>query len=116
MTMRRGEIWVARLDPARGAEVGKSRPVLVIEADFLLQQGEATVIVVPLTSPVRKSKEPLHVTITAREGLRVDSQVMPEHPRSIDRRRLVQGPLTTLRAAELAAVERSLLAVLGFYR
>jgi mRNA interferase MazF len=114
--MTRGEIWVARLDPARGAEVGKARPVLIIEADFLLHQGEPTVIVLPLTSQVRKSKEPLHVTITARDALRVDSQVMPEHPRSIDRRRLVQGPLTTLQPAELAAVERSLLAVLGFYR
>jgi mRNA interferase MazF len=114
--MRRGEIWIARLDPARGAEVGKTRPVLVVEADFLLQQGEATVIVLPLTSQVRKSKEPLHVTIPARDKLRVDSQVMPEHPRSIDRRRLVQGPLTALQPAELAAVERNLLAVMGFYR
>ncbi|MFO1400191.1 MAG: type II toxin-antitoxin system PemK/MazF family toxin [Steroidobacteraceae bacterium] len=114
--MKRGEIWVARLEPVRGAEVGKSRPVLVVEADFLLQQGAPTVVVLPLTSQVRKSKEPLHVTIRARDRLRVDSQVMPEHPRSIDRRRLVQGPLTALQPAELAAVERSLLAVLGFYR
>lgn len=114
--MKRGEIWVARLDPARGAEVGKARPVLIVEADFLVQQGEPTIVVLPLTSQVRASKEPLHVTIPARDGLKKDSQVMPEHPRSIDRRWLVQGPLTQLELREMAAVERSLLAVLGMYR
>ena len=28
--MRRGEVWVARLNPNQGAEVGKVRPVVVI--------------------------------------------------------------------------------------
>ena len=30
--MRRGEVWVARLNPNQGAEVGKVRPVVVIQA------------------------------------------------------------------------------------
>lgn len=34
--MRRGEVWVANLNPRRGAEVGKVRPILVLEADRLI--------------------------------------------------------------------------------
>lgn len=114
--MRRGEVWIANLNPSRGAETGKIRPVLVLQADFLIAQGEPTIIVVPLTTQVRPSKVPLHVTIPARGDLRQACQVMPEHPRTIDRRRLVTGPLTSLTPAEMAAVERSFLVVVGMDR
>ena len=111
--MRRGEIWIGNLNPNRGAETGKIRPVLIIQADFLTHQGSQTVIVLPLTTQVRASKEPLHVTLPARDRLRETCQVMPEQPRTLDRRRLVDGPLTVLAADELAQVEKALLAVFG---
>ena len=111
--MRRGEIWLANLNPSRGAEVGKVRPVLLVQADFLIEQGDPTVIVLPLTTQVRKSKEPLHITVAARDRLRENCQVMPELPRTLDRRRMIDGPLTRLTIAEMLAVERSLKAVLG---
>lgn len=114
--MRRGEIWVGNLHPNRGTEVGKIRPVLILQADFLIAQGEPTIIVLPLTTRVRPSKEPLHVTISSRDGLEQTCQVMPEQPRTLDRRRLTRGPLTRLTAEEMAAVEKSLLAVMGMYR
>lgn len=31
--VRRGEVWLARLDPTEGSEIGKTRPVVVISAD-----------------------------------------------------------------------------------
>lgn len=114
--MRRGEIWVGNLNPNRGAETGKIRPVLIIQGDFLTHQGSATVVVLPLTTQVRPSKEPLHVTVPARDRLREACQVMPEQPRTLDRARLVEGPLTILTADEMAKVERSLLAVLGMLK
>jgi mRNA interferase MazF len=114
--MRRGEVWLGKLNPSRGAEVGKTRPVLIVQADFLIAQDEQTIIVLPLTTQVRKSREPLHVTIPARDELRQNCQVMPEQPRTLDRRRLTKGPLTRLKPAEMEAVERSLLAVMGMYR
>lgn len=112
--MRRGEIWVGNLNPNRGTQVGKIRPVLIMQADFLIAQGEPTIIVLPLTTQVRPAKEPLHITIPARDLLTQACQVMPEQPRTLDRRRLTRGPLTRLDAVEMAAVEKSLLAVLGF--
>jgi mRNA interferase MazF len=111
--VRRGEVWIGNLNPNRGAETGKIRPVLIIQADFLTQQGSETVIVLPLTTQVRASREPLHVTLAARDRLREPCQVMPEQPRTLDRRRLADGPLTVLTAKELAKVEKALLAVFG---
>ena len=111
--MRRGEIWLGNLNPNRGSEVGKIRPVLILQADFLIEQGEPTIIVLPLTTQVRKSKEPLHVTVPARERLLQTCQVMPEQPRTLDRTRLADGPLTRLSPEEMRAVEASFRAVTG---
>ena len=111
--MKRGEVWVGNLNPNRGAETGKIRPVLIVQADFLTEAGSETVVVLPLTTQVRPAKEPLHITIVARDRLRETCQVMTEQPRTLDRRRLADGPLTTLTAGEMAKVEKSLLAVLG---
>ena len=113
--MRRGEVWLCNLNPRRGAEVGKVRPVLILQADFLIAQGEPTLVVLPLTTQVRASKEPLHVTISKRDRLVQTCQVMPEQPRTIDRKRLIEGPLTRLTADEMLRVERSFRAVTGLY-
>jgi mRNA interferase MazF len=43
----------------------------------------------------------------------MDSQVVVDQPRSLDRARLGEGPLTRLNETELAAVEQSLMGVLG---
>jgi mRNA interferase MazF len=112
--VKRGEVWIGNLHPTRGGEAGKSRPLLILQADFLIANNEPTVIVLPLTTQVRASKEPLHVTIKARDQLRINSQVMPEQVRAVDRRRLMNGPITVLTPTEMAAVERSFLAVTGF--
>lgn len=111
--MRRGEVWVGNLNPNRGKEVGKIRPVVVLQSDALSNAGIATVVVLPITTQVRSALSPLRVTIPARDRLRRDCQIMVDQPRTLDRRRLGTGPLTTLTAGEMAAVERSLLAVVG---
>jgi mRNA interferase MazF len=113
--MRRGEIWLGNLNPNPGAEIGKVRPVLIMQADFLIAQGEPTVVVLPLTTQVRASKEPLHVTIPRRDALEQSCQVMTEQPRTLDRQRLIEGPLTRLTADEMARVERAFKAVVGLY-
>ena len=37
--MRRGEVWLGNLNPNRGQEIGKIRPVVILQADFLLAAG-----------------------------------------------------------------------------
>ena len=48
--MKRGEIWIASLDPKKGNEVGKQRPVLVLQTDLLNDVKHPTVIIAPISS------------------------------------------------------------------
>ncbi|MYE83450.1 MAG: type II toxin-antitoxin system PemK/MazF family toxin [Gammaproteobacteria bacterium] len=118
--MRRGEIWVANLNPNRGQEIGKIRPVLrpvlIVQGDWLTDAQSRTVVVLPMTRDVRPEVHPLRVTVVARGRLRADSQVVVEQPRTVDRDRIGDGPLTELTVAEMSQVEESLLAVLGVFR
>lgn len=111
--MRRGEVWVANLNPNRGAEIGKIRPVLVIQEDALGSEVTETVVVLPLTSQVREKVQHLRCTLSARDRLRRQCQVLIDQPRTVDRNRIGEGPLTRLTEQEMAAVERTLKAVLG---
>ena len=111
--MRRGQIWVANLNPNRGREIGKVRPVLVIQADWLSEAQSRTVVVLPLSTEIRPETEPLRIVVSARDGLREDSQILVDQPRTLDRERLGDGPLGTLSRDEMARVEKNLLAVIG---
>jgi len=47
--VRRFEVWLARLDPAQGSEIRKTRPVLVVSPDDM-NAFLRTVVICPLTS------------------------------------------------------------------
>jgi len=111
--MRRGEEWVANLNPNRGAEAGKIRPVVILQDDSLLTSPLETIMVSPMTTQVRRGVSPLRVPVPARGRLRKDCQVMVDQTRALDRKRFGAGPLTHLTEKELTAVERSLRVILG---
>lgn len=113
--MRRGEIWTANLNPTRGREIGKIRPVLIIQADELIDAETPMVVVLPLTTHVYPEFRLWRISVPARDRLREPYQVVVDQPRALDRTRVGDGPLTILRRAELGAVERSLRVVLGMY-
>ena len=113
--MRRGEIWTANLNPSRGREIGKIRPVLIVQADELIDADTPMVVVLPLTTHVYPDFRLWRITVPARDRLRDDCQIVVDQPRALDRTRIGDGPLTTLTPAELGAVERSLRVVLGMY-
>jgi mRNA interferase MazF len=106
-------IWSARLSPAQGGEVGKTRPVLVLQDDSFAEADPETLIVLPLTSQVRPQIRDLRVKIPARDRFLKESHVVLEKPMTLDRRRIGEGPLTALTAGEMSAVERGLLVVMG---
>ena len=70
-------------------------------------------LVVPLTTQHRRGAEALRVPIPARDRLLRDSYAMAEQPRSLDRTRLSEGPLTSLTEAEMAALEQALRWAMG---
>lgn len=113
--MRRGEIWTANLNPSRGREIGKIRPVLIVQADELIDADTPMVVVLPLTTHVYQQFRLWRITVPARDRLRDDCQIVVDQPRALDRTRIGDGPLTVLTSAELGAVERSLRVALGMY-
>ena len=92
----RGEVWLADLNPRQGTEPGKTRPVLVIQAQALLDSGHPSTIVIPLTSNLEEDAEPLRVRVPPSGRLRRQSDLLVDQIRAIDNRRLVKGPMTRL--------------------
>jgi mRNA interferase MazF len=88
MLMKRGDIWFANLDPARGNEQAGKRPVLIISVDAFNQGGSRMVVVAPFTK--HDKKQPLHVPVKAEEtGLTIDSFIKTEDIRGISKERLI---------------------------
>ena len=112
MWPRRGEIHLVSFDPTVGAEIRKTRPALVVQNDIANRHSPIT-IVAAVTSHVDGRPYPTEVLLRAPEaGLRVDSIVLLNQIRSIDRRRLVKR-LGAVDAPTMAHVDRALGLSLG---
>ncbi len=108
----RGEVWLADLNPRQGTEPGKTRPVLIVQAQALLDAGHPSTLVAPLTTRLVDDAEPLRMRIPATGQLRQDSDALVDQLRAIDNRRLVRGPLARLGPAAMAEARQALLEVL----
>ncbi len=94
MTLKRGDIFFAELNPVQGSEQGGVRPVLVVQND-VGNNFSPTTIILPITSRMSKAKLPTHVALSRREsGLSRDSVVLAEQIRTIDKVRLQQKVAT----------------------
>jgi mRNA interferase MazF len=54
--MHRGEVWWADLGEPRGGEPGFRRPVIIVQDDLLTASALSTVMVVPLTSNLKRAQ------------------------------------------------------------
>ena len=113
MTIKRGAVYLANLNPTRGTEPGKSRPCLVIQSDLLNEADHPSTTILPMTSRLVDGASPLRVTIAARDDLRADSQILIDQVRAIDNRRFSGGVLTALTEREMTLVEECLKILLG---
>jgi mRNA interferase MazF len=109
--MRRGDVYLADLDPARGTEANKTRPVVLVSNDGANLRAEQNrrgmITVVPLTSNVRRVY-PFQVTIAAGDGgLAVDSKAQAEQLRAVDCERFGRR-LGTLDPATLRQLDRAI--------
>lgn len=82
--VRRGEIWLAALDPAVGSEIQKTRPCVIISPaemhDYL-----KTVLVAPMTTGSKTAPYRIPVTFQRKKGLILLDQI-----RTLDKTRLVK--------------------------
>ena len=108
----RGEIWLANLNPGRGTEPGKTRPVLVVQSQPLLDAEHPSTLIIPLTTNLVQDAEPLRIRVRALGRLRRESDLLIDQLRAIDNRRLLEGPLTRLPQTLMAQVGDALREVL----
>ncbi|NWF72784.1 MAG: type II toxin-antitoxin system PemK/MazF family toxin [Nitrospirae bacterium] len=108
----RGEVWLANLNPRRGTEPGKTRPVLVIQAQALLDAHHPSTLIIPLTTKIVNEAEPLRLRVAAVGRLQKDSDLLIDQLQAIDNHRLVQGPLTRLPPPLMHRVDQAVKEVL----
>ena len=83
----RGQMYYANLDPVIGSEQGGTRPVLVIQNN-VGNCFSPTIIIAPITTRVKKLRQPTHIGIPPFFGLPQSSMAMLEQIRTIDKSRL----------------------------
>lgn len=110
---QRGEVYWAGLDPVVGSEQGGTRPVVIVQSD-VGNERSATTIVVPLMSAVAKSWYRVNVQIPdgvlKRRSVAKCSQI-----RTLDKARLLPGPIAMLGAEVMARIDEALRVSLGMY-
>lgn len=112
VSIKRGDVYYADLNPVVGSEQGGVRPVLIIQND-IGNKYSPTVIVAAITSRIDKAKLPTHVEIVAEDSnLEKDSVILLEQIRTIDKRRL-QRQVTHLDQEIIERVNEALEISLG---
>ena len=109
MEIRQFDIWLANLNPSKGTEPGKTRPVVVVQTD-LLNDAHLSTLICPLTTNVQPKLEYLRVHLTQGQ-LDEISDVLVDQVRAIDNSRFISklGRLTQNQQIKLKANLRIML-------
>ncbi len=110
--MNQGEIWYADLNPTKGSEQAGLRPVVVLSGN-LLNQHLTIVIVVPLTTKIKKYKGNPVLKPTQMNGLQNESEMLVFHIRSVSKDRLVRKT-GNIESSELDRAMKTLNDILKF--
>lgn len=105
---KRGDIYRVNFDPTLGAEIRKTRPALILQNDVANKFSPVT-IVAAISSRFDEPLYPTEVLISAkaRTGLAVDSVVLLNQIRTVDKKRLAQR-LGRLSSAKMGEVDQAL--------
>ena len=90
MILRRGDVFLADLEPIKGSEQGGIRPVLVVQNDISNKHSPVTIIAA-ITSKIFEKEFPTNVFLSKKDSkLDKDSTVLLNQIRTIDISRLVR--------------------------
>ena len=94
MKIKQYDIWLANLNPSRGREPGKTRPVVIVQTNLLNEEHLST-LVCPVTTNVNPEIELLRVHLKKGQ-LDKPCDILVDQIRAIDNRRLIKkvGSLT----------------------
>ena len=88
MKVKQYDIWLANLNPIKGTEPGKTRPVVIIQTD-LLNETHLSTIICPITTNVNKEIELLRVHLKSGQLDNI-SDILVDQIRAIDNKRLIK--------------------------
>lgn len=111
---RRGEIYMANLDPVVGSEQGGRRPVLVISLDRDIPR-LPTIVTAAISTKIRDRTNPLAPILPPGQPLPEESAVFTFQLRTLDKTRLesFKGNVT---ADQLLSINRGLALSFGLVR
>jgi mRNA interferase MazF len=94
MKIKQYDIWLADLNPSRGIEPGKTRPVVIVQTD-LLNDTHLSTLICPITTNIKADIELLRVHLNKNQLYKL-SDILIDQVRAIDNKRLITrlGKLT----------------------
>lgn len=112
---KRGDLYLVDFDPTIGSEIKKIRPALILQNDIANRYSSIT-IVAAITSQFNDSLYPTEILIKAPEGgISVDSVVLLNQIRSIDKIRL-RTYMGLLRPVTMLKIDRALQVSFGLIK
>lgn len=107
MVVKRGDVFLADLGNERiGSELAGKRPIVVIQNN-IANKYASTIIIAPISSNISKIKLPTHIKANADNGLSIDSIILLEQVRAIDKGRL-QRKIGSITMEQLIEIENSI--------
>jgi mRNA interferase MazF len=109
--MKQGEIWVATLEPKKGAEVGKQRPIIIAQTDLLNDVEHPTVLIFPVSSKVQKENALRYKVINScfTKGI---GFVLIDQLRAIDVQLRLKRKIGSLKDSEILELKKLIIQVL----
>ncbi|HJD60673.1 MAG TPA: type II toxin-antitoxin system PemK/MazF family toxin [Rickettsia endosymbiont of Columbicola hoogstraali] len=111
--LTRGGVYLARLDPTKINEVGKTRPVIVLNSQIILDSIPPIVFICPLSSQSYPNFSNLHFELNIRDNLEVKSYALVEHCRAISITRIIHPRLAQITSYELKHIIRIVQQLIG---
>jgi len=91
MNIKRGQIFLAALDPVIGHEIAKTRPVIVVSND-VGNKYSGTVTIIPITSKNLTKIYPFEIYLPKEiSQLKKDSKGKADQIRTLDKARLIKS-------------------------
>ena len=102
--LTRGGVYLAKLNPTKISEVGKVRPVIILNAQNILDSIPPVVFICPLSSKSQSNFSHIHLKLFPRDNLEVESFALAEHCRSISLVRIIHPRIAQITEHELSVI------------
>jgi len=109
---KKGEIYLARLNPKKGNEVGKIRPILIYQTNLLNDCEHPTTIILPISTILIDEAYPLRYRINKRDKLEKTSDILCDQIRALDNSRIIPNLLTKLNCKEILEIDKQIKIIL----